>query len=308
MVGSQIVFLDSLLAYVVAPEFDLAIGGSSVVNSIHAYRLRFSDPANPVPGPSPCGGGGEYCPASVSPLWLFRGRHPSYLRVLAPCVIGGGGVDVSGVCFGFVSSSFMFAPCWSFSYPPLESFRCSFPFFAFGFSSSWLPFFLFHLFPSASLFSGSHLSRSLPFCHCGHFVTSFPCSSWFFCGSSFQSFGSCSWSAPPCSLIGSFGCFLFVPCVLTFAFWPRCFFTFPPFLGTCPCCVFPSCSCRLFFFFFSLWLCFFSRYCHLLVLPTGHLLLGSFSLLPVGSCPFSGSSCRFIGSCCSSSSPLLLLF
>ena len=44
-------FLDSLCAYVVvAPEFDLAIGGSSITDSIRAYRLCLSNPANPVPG------------------------------------------------------------------------------------------------------------------------------------------------------------------------------------------------------------------------------------------------------------------
>ena len=45
-------FLDSLCAYVIAvPEFDLAIGGSSVANSICACCLRLSDPAIPVSGP-----------------------------------------------------------------------------------------------------------------------------------------------------------------------------------------------------------------------------------------------------------------
>ena len=44
-------FLETLLAYViVAPDFDAAIGGSSLVDSIRTYRVP--NPLHPVPGPS----------------------------------------------------------------------------------------------------------------------------------------------------------------------------------------------------------------------------------------------------------------
>ena len=44
-------FLDSLRVYVFgAPDFDLAISGSPLADSICAYRLHLSDPVNLVPG------------------------------------------------------------------------------------------------------------------------------------------------------------------------------------------------------------------------------------------------------------------
>ena len=46
-------FLDSFRVYVVVlPDFDLAIGGSSLEDSIRSYRLHLFDPLNPIPGPS----------------------------------------------------------------------------------------------------------------------------------------------------------------------------------------------------------------------------------------------------------------
>ena len=87
---------------------------------------------------------------------------------------------------------------------------------------------------------------------------------------------------------------LLIPCVFSFAVWPCCFISFSSFLCACPCCVFPSCSCCLFFFLY-LWLCFFGGYGHFLVLADGRLLLGSSSLFPEGAYRFSGSSCGFVG-------------
>ena len=72
---------------------------------------------------------------------------------------------------------------------------------------------------------------------------------------------------------------------------------FLPSFCTCPCCVFSSRSCCL-FFFLSFWLCFFGGYCRLLVLVDDRLLLGSFSLFLGSAYPFSGSACGFVGSCC----------
>ena len=46
-------FLDTLRLYVVvALDFDIAIGGSSLADSITAHCLHLSDPVNPVLGPS----------------------------------------------------------------------------------------------------------------------------------------------------------------------------------------------------------------------------------------------------------------
>ena len=97
MVGSQIVFLDSLRAYVVvAPDFNLAIGGSSLADWNSACRLRLSDPVNPVPGLSQEGD-------SIVPF-LYRlvassGSSP-LVSLSASALRHGGVLDVSGSGLG----------------------------------------------------------------------------------------------------------------------------------------------------------------------------------------------------------------
>ena len=91
---------DSLHAcVVVAPDFDLAISGSSIADSIRVYRLRLSDPLDPVPG-APQGGD------SIVPF-LYRlmvSSSSSPLAALGASALCHGGVlDFTGYGLGYSS-------------------------------------------------------------------------------------------------------------------------------------------------------------------------------------------------------------
>ena len=90
-------FLNSLRAYVVvAPDFDLAIGGSSLVDSIRTYHLRLSDPVNPVPGLSQ---GGDSIVPFLYRLVASSGSSP-LVSSSASTLCHGGVLDVSGSALG----------------------------------------------------------------------------------------------------------------------------------------------------------------------------------------------------------------
>ena len=89
---------------------------------------------------------------------------------------------------------------------------------------------------------------------------------------------------------------LFVPCLFSFAIWLCCFVFFSPFLCSSSRCAFSLHSCRLFCFSFCL--CFFSRYCCLLVFASDCFFFSS-PLFLDGPYPFSGSPRGFAGLCCS---------
>ena len=87
-------FLDTLRSYViVAPEFDVIIGGALLADSIHAFH--YPDPLRPKEG--------TVSFLSFITSWRLRGRCRLSLRALAPCVMGGeGSVVSSGVGLGYV--------------------------------------------------------------------------------------------------------------------------------------------------------------------------------------------------------------
>ena len=173
------------------PEFDLAIGGASLADSIRSYLLRLSDPSNPILGLSK--GGDNNVP------FLYRLVASS---CASPLVASGAGAvrHWGGCCWawvGFSSLQFSFFllcfPFWFFpsSYYSCRHFGslcclpCVFSFFCVG--SCWLPFF-FRLFSSSTLFSGSCLSLFF-FCHLDRIIASFAFS-WFSYGSPGSSSGS----------------------------------------------------------------------------------------------------------------------
>ena len=137
-----------------SPLFNFPIGGSSLADLIHVYRLHLSDLSNPVPGPSQ---GGD----SIVPF-LYR-----LLASLgaSPLAASGAGAVRHWVCFGF----------FSFSLGP-SSFLTCFP------SGSSLPLAspvapLPSSFPSVSAPAGfpSSFASSLP--HFSSLASTFPFSS-----------------------------------------------------------------------------------------------------------------------------------
>ena len=83
-------FLDSLRSYVVAaPDFDLAIGGSSLADLIHRYGLRLSDPLDPIPAPSQ---GGDSIVQFLYHLVASSGSSPLVTSIASVLHHGVGGI------------------------------------------------------------------------------------------------------------------------------------------------------------------------------------------------------------------------
>ena len=281
-------FLDLLCAYVVhSTEFDFAIGGSLLADSIHLYRLRLSDPSNPVLGPSQ--GWDSIVPFFVSPRCVFG--------CITPCRFGcwrcasRGGFGYYQAWFGFFSSFFesslffiyflfWFFPSSGFSCRPIGSLcrsPCLFCTFCVGFPS----------FVACSLPLLSSLAPAFPFSSPSvAYISSLLALPVFFCGS------SCC-SSPPCPLLGSSGCPLVVSCLLNSVVWPCCFVSFSSFLRFSSGCPSSASSCCLFFFFPCR--LFFGSYCHLQVFAGDRHLFGSVSLFLAGSHLFAGPPRGFAG-------------
>ena len=252
-------FLDTHV--VVAPDFDIAVGGSSQTDSITAYRLRLSDPVNHVPGLSQ---GRDNIVPFLHHLMASSGASP-LVASSASALHQRGSLDFTGLGLGSSlppsSPSFsglsVGSPSTLSVAPPSSSLPSVSAPPGFPSSSSFIS-------PLPSVISSASFSVCFIFCPIVCFFASFACASWFSYGSSFSSSGSSFEFVPPRSFPGSFCCSFLVLCLFSFVVCSR-HFTFDPFL--CYCCAFssPSCAC---FFLFSFCLGFFCEHDRLLAFPT----------------------------------------
>ena len=113
-------FLDSLSAFVVySTKFDLAIGGSLLVDSVCSFHLHLADPSNPVPGLSQ---GGDSIVPFLYRLAASLGASP-FVASGADGVYHREGLDVTWLGLGsflplssFPSSSSTLSSCSSFGF------------------------------------------------------------------------------------------------------------------------------------------------------------------------------------------------